>query len=456
MPSNNVQKIERLSCVPNDYPWGEIGNESLAARLASKNGAVSFNLKPKQAYAELWMGTHPNNPAHLFSSPDTLLSTHLKKNPSLLGAANRFSPPFTGAKGSGAEGQEEGHVPFLFKVLTCKQALPLQIHPDKTLAKKLHEENPKQFSDINHKPEIAVCLSDRFLGFASFRPYDKIASLLKSLQEISLLPSSLQKSIESFISAPSAETLQHTWEGFIKLGDNEESVKKFSDRVLGQGPKAFDGVDIEDEDKNRLVRAVELGKKYNPGDAGLFSSLLFLNLVELKKDQGMYVGADGPHAWLEGEIVELMAISDNVLNVGFTPGGSKDDPSLVAKAVTCTPKAIKDLLLDSSKYSKSQNGRTTVYSTPFEEFSIMKIAGDEVLSPLDGAGVAVVLEGEWTVEDQEGIKRGGEGSDGEGGEGTIWFIGSATETKWTAKGGKGEIWIAFYDKTAKKDDVGKK
>lgn len=50
-------------------------------------------------------------------------------------------------------------------------------------------------------------------------------------------------------------------------------MKKFSDRVLGQGPKAFDGVDIEDEDKNRLVRAVELGKKYNPGDAGLFSSL---------------------------------------------------------------------------------------------------------------------------------------------------------------------------------------
>lgn len=27
---------------------------------------------------------------------------------------------------------------------------------------------------------------------------------------------------------------------------------------------------------------------------------LFLNLIELKKDQGMYVGADGPHAWLEG------------------------------------------------------------------------------------------------------------------------------------------------------------
>ncbi|KIR72399.1 mannose-6-phosphate isomerase, class I [Cryptococcus deuterogattii CA1014] len=436
-----VRKIERLSCVPNDYPWGEIGNDSLAARLASKNGAVSFDLKPEQAYAELWMGTHPNNPAHLFLSPDTLLSTHLRKNPSLLGAANRFSPPFTGAKGSGTEGQEEGHVPFLFKVLTCKQALPLQIHPDKNLAKKLHDENPEQFGDINHKPEIAICLSDRFLGFASFRPYKDIVSLLKSVQETSLLPSSLQESIKSFISAPSAKTLQPTWEGFIKLGDNEKSIKTFSDRVLSQGPKAFDDVHIEEEDKNRLMRAVELGKKYNPGDAGLFSSLLFLNLVELKKGQ---------------EIVELMAISDNVLNVGFTPRDSKDDPSLVAKAVTYTPKAVKDLLLDASQYSKSQNGRTTVYSTPFEEFSIMKIAGDEVLSALDGAGVAVVLEGEWTVEDQEGTKRGGEGADGEGGEGTIWFIGSGAKTKWTAKGGKGEIWIAFYDKTAKQDDVGKK
>lgn len=345
---------------------------------------------------------------------------------------------------------------FLFKVLTCKQALPLQIHPDKNLAKKLHDENPEQFGDINHKPEIAICLSDRFLGFASFRPYKDIVSLLKSVQETSLLPSSLQESIKSFISAPSAKTLQPTWEGFIKLGDNEKSIKTFSDRVLSQGPKAFDDVHIEEEDKNRLMRAVELGKKYNPGDAGLFSSLLFLNLVELKKGQGMYVGADGPHAWLEGEIVELMAISDNVLNVGFTPRDSKDDPSLVAKAVTYTPKAVKDLLLDASQYSKSQNGRTTVYSTPFEEFSIMKIAGDEVLSALDGAGVAVVLEGEWTVEDQEGTKRGGEGADGEGGEGTIWFIGSGAKTKWTAKGGKGEIWIAFYDKTAKQDDVGKK
>ena len=27
---------------------------------------------------------------------------------------------------------------------------------------------------------------------------------------------------------------------------------------------------------------------------------LFMNLVELKKGEGIYVGADGPHAWLQG------------------------------------------------------------------------------------------------------------------------------------------------------------
>lgn len=34
----------------------------------------------------------------------------------------------------------------------------------------------------------------------------------------------------------------------------------------------------------------------------------FMNLMELKKGEGMYVGADGPHAWLKGDIVELMAV----------------------------------------------------------------------------------------------------------------------------------------------------
>ncbi|ODO07888.1 mannose-6-phosphate isomerase, class I [Cryptococcus amylolentus CBS 6273] len=455
MSSSQSSRIHRLTCVPNDYPWGEVGNDSLAARL-TKNASKSFNVKPDQPYAELWMGTHPNNPAHLYSSPETLLSSYLNDHPELLGSVKNFETPFTGAKGSGTEGQEEGHVSFLFKVLTCKQALPLQIHPNKDLAQKLHKDNPEQFGDVNHKPEIAVCLSDRFLGFASFRPYAKIVSLLRNVPEVAQLSTSLRSAVDAFISSPSGKTLQKTWGEFLKLGDSEEAIKVFSQRVLDQGPSAFSGVNIEDDDKKRLVRAVELGNKYNPGDGGLFSSLQVSNCLELKKGQGMYVGADGPHAWMEGEIVELMAISDNVINVGFTGDDAKDDPSLVAEIVTCTPKAIEDLILDSQTFSKGKKGNTTVYSVPFEEFSIMKIDGDEVLEALDGAGIAVVIDGEYTLEEEEGVKHGGQGPDGEGGQGTVWFIGSHTETKWTARDGKGEVWIAFYDKKAPHDEVGPK
>jgi len=39
----------------------------------------------------------------------------------------------------------------------------------------------------------------------------------------------------------------------------------------------------------------------------------FMNLMELKKGEGMYVGADGPHAWLKGDIVELMAVRQVLL-----------------------------------------------------------------------------------------------------------------------------------------------
>jgi mannose-6-phosphate isomerase len=49
----------------------------------------------------------------------------------------------------------------------------LQIHPNKDLAAKLHKEDPENFTDPNHKPEIAVALS-RFEVFAGWKPLSEI------------------------------------------------------------------------------------------------------------------------------------------------------------------------------------------------------------------------------------------------------------------------------------------
>jgi hypothetical protein len=81
-----------------------------------------------------------------------------------------------------------------------------------------------------------------------------------------------------------------------------------------------------------------------------------------------------------------MAASDNVLNVGFTP--DKNSTSLVAKAITAQPSPVSDILLKRQTYHKGKQGNTTVYATPFEEFSILRISGSETLEPLNGPGIA--------------------------------------------------------------------
>jgi len=54
-----------------------------------------------------------------------------------------------------------------------------------------------------------------------------------------------------------------------------------------------------------------------PYDKGIFS-IYFFNIVQLKKEQGIFQDAGIPHAYLEGKNVELMANSDNVLRGGLT------------------------------------------------------------------------------------------------------------------------------------------
>lgn len=62
------------------------------------------------------------------------------------------------------------------------------------------------------------------------------------------------------------------------------------------------------------------------------------------------------------EIVELMATSNNVINVGFVPQDDKDSAELFGRAVTCTPRPASTYAIHSSVFSKGQSGKTTVYA----------------------------------------------------------------------------------------------
>ena len=58
---------------------------------------------------------------------------------------------------------------FVFKVLSVAKALSIQAHPDKELAKTLHKLHPDLYKDDNHKPEMALAMSEfeALCGFIS-------------------------------------------------------------------------------------------------------------------------------------------------------------------------------------------------------------------------------------------------------------------------------------------------
>ncbi|WP_457566344.1 mannose-6-phosphate isomerase, class I, partial [Caldithrix abyssi] len=110
---------------------------------------------------------------------------------------------------------------------------------------------------------------------------------------------------------------------------------------------------------------LKLKKKYG-ADVGLFSIYL-LNLLHLKKGQGVFLKAGVPHAYLKGNIVECMANSDNVVRAGLTPK-FKDVKTLI-EILTYETGPVEI-------YEGSRNAKY-VYKTPVDEFSITHVNLDE-------------------------------------------------------------------------------
>lgn len=55
-----------------------------------------------------------------------------------------------------------------------------------------------------------------------------------------------------------------------------------------------------------------------PSDIGVFAPLL-MNVVHLQQGQSFFIGANELHAYVSGECIECMALSDNVVRAGLTP-----------------------------------------------------------------------------------------------------------------------------------------
>ncbi|KAF0990390.1 hypothetical protein HZS_6684 [Henneguya salminicola] len=271
--------VKYLLCGVQNYDWGVKGSSSLVAKLKLGNDH-SFTIDEELPYAELWMGAHPK-----------LESVVITEN----GQINLSK--FLNINGKRS-------LPYMMKVLSINEALSIQVHPDLETAKKLHAHAPAEYPDSNHKPEMAIALTP-FAALIGIRPAEEIYNLLKNLTPIT-------KIIK------------------INVLDKLKSMCCIIDLVETQAATAIKTIisDLTSLDSNNVMTVFNQLILHNdnpmhylfcqlhqqhPYDVGCFFAY-FMNYI----GEAIFIEPNTIHAYLEGDIIECMALSDNVVRLGLT------------------------------------------------------------------------------------------------------------------------------------------
>ncbi|GAK67614.1 mannose-6-phosphate isomerase [Moesziomyces antarcticus] len=415
------------------YDWGIPGSKApRVAQFAAATKQLNFTADDDKPYAELWMGTHPSMPSRIISSESsasgefTPLAEYLAQHPELIGERVR-------AKFSD---DEPGALPFLFKVLSVGKALSIQAHPDKTLGKKLHAQRPDVYKDPNHKPEMAIALT-AFRGFCGFRPLAEIVAYIKNIPELAKLVQLDDDELARAASLASSPPERDEVKQMLKtIFGNLMNAPKSTYEPLAQSLSdrfACGKVDSVDEVERKLV--VKLAEEF-PRDVGIFCTFL-LNVSSLQPGEALFLQANEPHAYLEGEILECMAASDNVVRAGLTPK-LRDTDTLISM---CTYQSGSNRgRLNPTQWAKSITKKGTaeawLYDPPIAEFSVVTTTLAQQAqveeAQVDGPSILLVLEGKVEIEAEEGVRVG---------KGQVVFVAAGTAVT-VQNTGEGEARLA--------------
>jgi len=224
----------------------------------------------RKPQAELWLGTHPIAPSDVIDGKQIPLSQFLEK-----------------------KGLE---LNILFKVLSARTALSVQVHPTIEQAKVGYRAEEKKgvpltdpkrsYKDPRIKPELAMALTD-FWMLAGFRSIDEIVENLSLLAPIGL---------EKEIKIIKSKGIEHCFKSLL--------TKDVKEEILGNVP---------DNDMGRWIK--KLDSQYN--DMGILAPA-YLNLIKITPGQAVLLTSGMLHSYLEGTILEPQLNSDNVVRAGLT------------------------------------------------------------------------------------------------------------------------------------------
>lgn len=376
---HNNTKIFRLEGKVQHYAWG--GSQYIPALLSVSNS-------DNQPFAEYWMGAHDNVPSLVVTAEGKVaLNEFIAAQPALI-LGSKVKEAF-------------GRLPYLFKVLDVKDMLSIQVHPAKAAAvAEFAAENQKgtalnapnrNYKDDNHKPELMLALSDFWL-LHGFKPANQLKETLQKVPELNFLLPVFEKDgyagvYKTVMTMPQEEV--------------NKKLQPLLDRIIPQ----YQQNTLEKTDAGFwAARAALTFNEANKIDRGIFSVYLF-NLVHIEPDFAIFQDAGVPHAYLEGQNMEIMANSDNVLRGGLTNKHVDVDELMKhVKFEAVEPKVFAGSL--DEVYAESR------FITPAPDFELRQIwlaEGEKTKLPVSTADIFIVLGGKALMKsgaDQLELKRG--------------------------------------------------
>lgn len=362
----NFTKIYGIKGVVQHYNWG--GKNYIPSVLKQSNDG-------EKPFAEYWLGAHDNAPSSIEETGnEQRLNTLIAGNPHFLGEQAK---------------QEFGRLPYLLKILDVKDMLSIQVHPTKAAAEQEFEAEEKKgiarnasnrnYKDDNHKPELMLALSEFYL-LHGFRPVNSMKAILQEIPELNFLS-------EIFGDGNYRKLYQVVME--IPQQEVNQKLQPLIDRLL---PLYNSNALSKDHPDFWTARAAITYNEPGKIDRGIFSIYL-LNLVKIEKGNAVFQDAGLPHAYLEGQNIEIMANSDNVLRGGLT--NKHVDVAELMKHVRFD-ETIPNIL-------KGENGQVKeerVFHTPAKDFELSEIElkeGSKVELDVQSLDIFLLLQGEVRV-----------------------------------------------------------
>lgn len=364
-------KVFKLLGKVQHYAWG--GNFFIPQLLHIDNAES----KP---FAEYWLGAHDNAGSEIIISQNEKikLNEYIQSDTEgLLGenVSNKFK-----------------RLPYLLKILDVKDMLSIQVHPSKKNAEdEFLEENKRSiplnapnrnYKDDNHKPELMLALGEFWL-LHGFKSKQETIKILKAIPELNFLLTVFEK-----------ENYYGLYKTVMELDQDivNEVLQPLLDRIVPQ----YLNNELKKDDENFWAARAAL--TYNePGkiDRGIFSIYLF-NLVKVHSGEAVFQDAGLPHAYLEGQNVEIMANSDNVLRGGLTP--KHIDVNELLKHIKFE-ETIPNILK-----GKENSQHIHSYITPAKDFELAAIElspKEKITIKTDSVEIFIVLNGSVQVTEKE-------------------------------------------------------